>query len=208
VPRRSAFTLLELLLTLAVLSVVVSVIVPQSLSLLGDSRLTRGAGQLQAEMTRLRVDAMRDGQVMMLQGQLNTGALRIRPFTSLADATESLDAGGSQSALLTGASQASMTVLDTTPTEDAEQTIELPEDVTIESISVLSAARSMQIEQQVASDQDDGWSQPILFYADGTTSTASISLLHPAVGRLVVKLRGITGDVTSTEVMANLEVTP
>ncbi len=207
-PRRSAFTLLELLLTLAVLSIIISVAVPQALSLLGDTRLLRGASQLQVKMTQLRVDSMRGGQVMMLEGQLNTGMLRIRPFTSLSDATESLDAGGSQSALLTGANQASMTVLDTTASEVAEQTIELPEDVTIESISVVTAARSLQVQQQLVADQGDGWSQPILFYADGTTSTAAISLVHPVVGRVVVKIRGITGDVTATEVTANSDASP
>lgn len=208
VPRRSAFTLLELLLTLAVVSIIISVAVPLSLALLGDSRLVRGSSQLQVEMTQLRVDAMRGGQVMMLEGQLNTGALRIRPYTSLADATESLNVGGAQSGLLSGAKQASAAVTDPYTAEDTEQTVELPEEVTIESVSVVSAARSIHIQQQLVADQADGWSQPILFYPDGTTSTAAVTLVHPVVGRVIVKLRGITGDVSSTEVMPNVEATP
>ncbi len=218
----SAFTLIELLLTLVVLTIIISVAIPQSMSLLGDRRLLRGASQLQVEMTQLRVDAMREGRVMMLEAQLSGGALRVRPFSSLSDATESDQTTGMPSALLSGAKQATVNVAQESP-EDAGRVIELPEDVTVESISVVASMRGAQIQQQLSTQQPSAamampessssgaesvneflgeWSQPIMFYADGTTSTATISLTHPSVGRILVRLRGITGDVTASEVTA------
>ena len=50
-------------------------------------------------------------------------------------------------------------------------------------------------------DQSEGWSRPIMFYPDGSTSSAAVTLTHTTVGRVVVKIRGITGDVTVSEVL-------
>lgn len=192
--NKYGFTLLELLLVLAVLSAIASVVIPQVGWVLGDRRLVAAADQLRVEMTRTRVDAMREGRVMMLEAMVESGELRIKPFYSMTDSTEALDQTGSQSALLSGAQQATVAVA--TPLETTEQTIELPEDTIVESVGVVSSARSAEIQQQNLSDQSAGWSQPILFYPDGTTSTAIIILKHATHGRLSVKLRGITGDVT------------
>jgi prepilin-type N-terminal cleavage/methylation domain-containing protein len=197
-----AFTLLELLLTLAVLAAIASVAIPQVSWVLGDRRLVRAADQVRIEMTRLRVDAMRGGRVLMMQGSLDDRQLRIRPYVSLADATEALDQTGSQSALLSGARQGTVTVAATESVE-TEEIIELPEEITIGAVAVVSAARAAEIEQQTLAEQADGWSQPILFYPDGTTSTAAVTLRHPTHGNVTVKLRGITGDVTTGEVMAS-----
>ncbi len=215
----TAFTLFELLLTLAVLSVIISVAIPQTMALLGDRRLIRGGNQLQVELTQLRVDAMREGRVMMLEAQINGGALRVRPFSSYSDATESSESTGMPSALLTGATQAIVTAMPE-PSPDAGRMIELPEDVTVESILVVSSLRGAQVTQEASLQQPADavaippdetssaaefmgeWSPPMLFYPDGTTSTAAIAIVHPVVGRLVVRIRGITGDVTAGEVTA------
>ena len=106
--HRSAFTLLELLLTLSVLAAIAAVAIPQIGTLLGDRRVVRAADQLRIEMTGLRVEAMRGGRVMMLQCLLDEGQFRMRSFYSLADATEAIDQTGSQSTLLNGADQASV----------------------------------------------------------------------------------------------------
>jgi prepilin-type N-terminal cleavage/methylation domain-containing protein len=199
VPRRFAFTLLELLLTLAVLAAIAAVAIPQTGILLGDRRLVRAGDQLRVEMTRLRVDAMRQGRVIMLEGMVEGNSFRIKPFFSISDSTEALDQTGSQSGLLTGATQGIAVPVDVD--ESSEQTIELPEAVFVTSVGVVSAARASEIEQATLANQGQGWSRPILFYPDGSTSTALITLSHETVGKVVVKIRGITGDVTVSEVL-------
>lgn len=194
---RNAFTLLELLLAIAVLAAVAAVVIPQIGWVLGDRRLVRAADQMRIEMIQLRVDAMRSGRIMMIEGMLETGNLRIRPYQSLTDSVEALDQTGSQSSLLTGADQATFTTMATD--EVTEELIELPENIVVQAVAVVSAARAMEIEQQALSESSE-YGQPILFYPDGTTSTAAIALAHPIQGRITIKLRGITGDVTIGEV--------
>ena len=202
--RRQAFTLLELLLTLSVLAAIAAVAIPQVGSLLGNRRLVRAADQLRIEMTGLRVKAMRGGRVMMLQCMLDEGKFRMRPYFSMTDSTEALDQTGSQSALLSGADQANVAVA--APPEDAgAEIVELPADTVVQSVAVVSAARAAEIEQQVLGEQGDGWSQPVLFYTDGTTSTAAVTISHPSDGTIVVKLRGITGDVTIGDVKGGVQ---
>lgn len=199
-PRRPAFTLLELLLTISVLAAIAAVAIPQAGLLLGDQRLVRAGNQLQVEMTRLRVDSMREGRVMMIEAMLEGNTIRIKPFYSIADSTEAFDQTGSQSSLLSGAEQA--TAVTTTIGQSDPKVIDLPEDVLVTSVGVVSAARASEIEQQTISDQTEGWSRPILFYPDGSTSTAAVTLTHPTIGRVIVKLRGITGSTTVSEVLA------
>jgi prepilin-type N-terminal cleavage/methylation domain-containing protein len=199
VPHRSAFTLLELLLTISVLAAIAAVAIPQVGLLLGDRRVVRAGDQLRVEMTRLRVDAMREGRVMMIEGMIEGNSFRVKPFFSIADSTEALDQTGSQAGLLTGATQG--VVVAVIEDESSEKSIELPEDVTVTSVGVVSAARASEIEQLTIAGQGQGWSRPILFYPDGSTSTASITLSHKSLGRVIVKIRGITGDVTVSGVL-------
>lgn len=197
--RRTAFTLLELLLTLAVLAAIAAVSIPQVGLLMGDRRLVRAGDLLRVEMTRLRVDAMRQGRVMMLEAMIDGTSIRLKPYFSTSDSTEAFDQTGTQSGLLTGATQGIVTPTMVDPT--VEETVELPEAVMVSAVGVVSAARAMEIEQLTVANQSEGWSRPILFYPDGSTSTAAITLSNATLGKVIVKIRGITGDVTVSEVL-------
>ena len=198
---RRAFTLLELLLAMAVLAALAAVVIPQFGFLLGDRRLVRGAEQVGVKMADLRLEAMTSGRVMMMEAMLEENSVRIRPYFSLADSTEALDQTGSQSALLNGADQAIGIVID--QDEEATESLDLPEGIIVKSVAVVSAARAYEIEQATQGDQASGWSQPVLFYPDGTTSTAAVVLALPTNGQIIVKLRGITGDVRIGETEAS-----
>ena len=198
--RRSAFTLLELLLVIAILAALASMTMPKWGMLLDDRRLMRAGDQVRSSVARLRVEAMRSGRVIMLEGMLEGATLRAKPFYSAMDATEAIDQTGTGAALLTGADQAAAFIIE--EDESAIETIELPDEITVAAVNVVSAVRAMEIEELTASDQGQGWSRPVLFYPDGTTSTALIGLSHPTMGRVVVKIRGITGETTVSEVLA------
>lgn len=202
--NRTAFTLLELLLTISVLAAIAAVAIPHAGLLLGDRRLVRAGDQLRVEITRLRVDAMRQGRILMMEGMVEGSTLRVKPFYSVSDSTEALDQTGSQSALMTGAQQGVSVAI--TVDEEAEEAIDLPENVTIKSVGVVSAARAVEIEQATLANQSEGWSRPILFYPDGSTSTAMIVLAHESIGNVVVKVRGITGETTVGQVIGEEEV--
>jgi hypothetical protein len=115
--------------------------------------------------------------------------------------TEALDQTGGSSALLTGgnAMAGSMQQVDI---EAESREVELPEGVTITSVNVQSSQRSFMIESQVQTEAAAGWGQPILFYPDGTTSTAAVTVTSEGVGQVIVLLRGLTGEATATEVLA------
>jgi len=198
---RGGFTLLELLLVISVLAVLASLTMPQVAWLLGDRRIARGANLLREELMLARIDAMRQGRILMMDAVPQSGSLRVQPYFSLADSVNAVDRTGSQSALLSGAEQGQMTTVQTDPTSVRQ--VELPDGVTVQSVSVVSSVRGAEVQQAALENQSEGYSQPVLFYPDGTTSTAALTLAHPTHGQITVKLRGITGDVTIGEVAPN-----
>lgn len=197
--------MLELLLVMSLLAIMASITLPQIAWLLGDQRIVRGGNLLREELMRARLDAMRSGRIYVLEAEVESSNIRVRPYFSLTDSVNAIDQTGSQSALLNGAEQAQVAtaVVDPTQVEESERVIELPESVSVANVAVVSSIRASEIEQATLENQSEGYGQPILFYPDGTTSTAAVVLTHPVHGRLTVKLRGITGDVTLTDLVAN-----
>lgn len=189
---------MELLLSLAVFAAIASVVIPQFTGLLGDRGLVRAGNQIQIRMLQLRVQAMREGRVMMMEGKADDGSIRTRPYYSMADSTETMDQSGSQSALLTGADQANAIM--TTQDPEATETMEMPEGVVFQGVLVASAARALEIEQASQGMMSSGWSRPVLFFPDGTTSTARLTLTDPLTGTIDIDLRGITGDARVGEI--------
>jgi Tfp pilus assembly protein FimT len=199
--RRGGFTIVELLLALGILVVLAAMVVPSFTGLLADRRVARAGDQLRVEMMQARLSAMRSGRTYLMQLQSGTRSVRVRPWVDMNDMTESLDQTGGSSALLQGANVLPGAMRAVDSAAEARE-VELPESTTVDNVQVRSSQRSFMIESQTQSESADGWGQPLLFYPDGTTSTAAVTIGSEAVGRVVVLIRGLTGEVTVTEVLA------
>lgn len=181
---------------MAILGVIGAIAIPQIGWLLGDRRLVRAADQMRIEMTQLRIKSMREGRIMLIEASSEEeGKIQKRAYFSVADSTEAFDQLGSQSALASGAQQAQISFDAPDAAETEAEIIELPEGTTVETIAVVGSARALSIQEELLT-QGAGLTQPILFYPDGTTSTAAVVLVHPEHGKITVKLRGLTGDVS------------
>lgn len=198
---RHGFTIIELLLALAILVTLAAMVVPSFSSLLADRRVARAGDQLRVEMMQARLAAMRSGRTYLLQLQTGTNSVRIRPWVDMRDMTEATDQTGSSSALLTGGNVIGGT-MQAVDVEQATRTVELPETMVVSDVRVQSSPRSFLIESQTQNEATDGWSQPILFYPDGSTSTAAVTVNSSGAGRIIVIIRGLTGEVTVTDVLA------
>ncbi len=198
---RRGFTIVELLLALAILVTLAAMVVPSFSSLLADRRVARAGDQLRVEMMQARLAAMRSGRTYLLQLQTGTNSVRIRPWVDMNDMTEAVDQTGSSAALLTGGNVIGGT-MQAVDVEQETRTVELPETMVVSDVRVQSSPRSFLIESQTQGEATDGWSQPILFYPDGSTSTAAVTVNSAGAGRIVIVLRGLTGEVTVTDVLA------
>lgn len=212
--KTAGFTLLELLLALVIAAVIGAMVIPMAGGMLSDRRLIRAGDQVRAELTRLRVHAIREGQVMMLQSNPNSGELTIVPKFTAAGANQSSDAPAAASALLSGAKQAMAAATPEVAPAGSGWTLELPENVVVRSVVTSPVGGTNSVEaaalNTAAPVAATGTGAPpsglpiIYFYPTGQTSNAIMTIGNqtqagsgssdPNVVR--VQVRGLTGDVT------------
>jgi type II secretory pathway pseudopilin PulG len=208
---RTAFTLLETMLVLAVMVAVGAFVWPSLQKPFAAQRLRKSADQLHADLTRARAAAIRSGVVRQLVAEpdaatTTTGA-RYSVTSAVDPAAASLalpatDAGGAMS-------------------DGGIQTRTLPEGITLVAIEAVddvapppyTAAPAMPVAQAGESSstqmQEPAGVAPsiIFFHPDGTTSSARITLANEQGLHIRVELRGLTGVVTKSDVFA-AEVLP
>lgn len=183
-PRR-AFTLLEMLLVLALLVVVAAIAAPAIVGLSAGWRLKHAGEQLRTEWARARVAAMKSGRIHVFRYEIDGPRYQVEFW----EADVTLLEAGEDEAVIAGEG----------PTEIEESQLDpyrqLPDGVRFVIGQIEESARSQSLEPQLggASGRDVAWSGPILFYGDGTTSSAHVMLANDRGRALSVTLRGLTG---------------
>ena len=181
-PARPGYTLLEMLIVVAVVLVVVSVSWPAMRRPAAKSKLRDAAKQLRVALARARLEAIRSGTGQQFRYQPGTGYFEISASAAsegggfVPVAFEEMDEGQSSAdAFAAGA-----------PVQ-----YELPDGVRFfdPSAPVVPPGEP----DPIASPGNGSWSTPILFYPNGRSFNARIRL-HGQYGYYVdVVLRGLTG---------------
>jgi len=199
-PRRPAFTLLELTLVLALLLIVASLAWPSLERPLSTHRLRVAADTVRGLWASTRVDAMDSGEVLMFRYAPGSNRYRIERQQA-DDGSSTTTSGGGTSG---NASAGSTNGGDPLPARVARLPIQrtLPDGITFASSEVTAADAPGDPTQQLPSTMDAttksdaSWSQPILFYLDGTCSNARLVLKNDRDFSIEISLRGLTGVTT------------
>lgn len=202
--QRQAFTLLELLLVLALLVMLTALAVPAWNGPMQARKLTRAADQVRTEWLRARTKAIMTGEILSFRFQPGTGHFRIEPRTQsklLLAAAAASGAAGSQT-LSPADNDKDLAV---TPTIDRE----LPADVLFASGVVAADSRydRLAAEDRIRSASDIlPWSDPILFYPDGAATAARVIIAGERDRAVAIELRSLTGDARISGVFSLDEV--
>ena len=173
----SAFTLMELLLVVAVLIVVLGLAAPSVNRMFQRTALDRGADRVRAAMGRARVKAIKEGDVYAVFVARGSNWFDVGPF---ANSRNQISRANRDRSMAEQQDKASF------------QDNILPGGVRFAASEVLSDARAAEVLSGTDSAGGGGLQQ-ILFYPDGTSQTASI-VLHNEIGGIAeIQLRGLTG---------------
>lgn len=174
---RSAFTLIELLLVLAVLIVVMSLAAPSINRMFQRTALDRGADRVRAAMGEARVSAVKEGDVYAVFVARGDNWFDVGPFANSRDQISRANRDRSFA-----------NVQGNTGFEDNL----LPNGVKFAVTDVLPDARSAEVLSGTGGSGGKGLQQ-ILFYPDGTSQNASVVMQNEIGGIVEVQLRGLTG---------------
>ena len=197
---RQALTLLEMLLVLCLLSVLVALAWPSLNRPMANQRLRKAADRVRAEWGRARVEAMSSGQTYLFRYVPETDRYSIQCRAGPDFAPDVTDGEG------VGVVGEEMSP----PAAPRQTERTLPDGVTFVAGQTKVDTRSQMIESQVGGLQtvEGGWSRPVLFYPDGTTSSARLLLKNKHDRYIELALRGLTGVVTVGQLHAAEERLP
>ncbi len=181
---KSGYTLLEMLIVVAVLAVAASLCLPALRWPLAKSELRHAARQLRVALARARLDAIQTGAAQQFRYQPGTGLFEVSARSTVNTG------GGAALATPEGLLDEDLLVPEEPAAEESVQQ-ELPAGVFF--VDPNSPDAPPAGDEPIASLGTGGWSAPIIFYPNGRTFNARIRLRGKRSYYVEVKLRGLTG---------------
>ena len=190
------FTLMEILLVLAIIVAVMAMAAPAFTGAIENQRLRNAADIVRAQFTRAHVKAMKTGRIQVFRYEVGGREFRLEPWVAGDDTLEAAQTPGFGPVQPTAATTPQSGAEGESATSDLRR--QLPENIIFVGGDAAAESRSLEIEaalQSVAS-REAQWSRPIMFYPDGATSDAFVIVASPRAVGIRVDLRGMTGTAT------------
>ena len=221
--QRDAFTLFEILVVLVVVVVLGAIAYPSISGMTGVESLLRSGDQVRIHLARSRNQAMRSGQTLSMRYELQGNRYIIEPWTT---GEEFLEAGSTadNQQLLNVMGVANSAALIESENHTVKKLLGYPHKL-LDEIQFVGSIVEFDARATILGDSQfndlttpagqtsmtDGvqgvWSDPILFYPDGSTSQTEIRLgSSDGKGFIMVRLRGLTGIAYVTKVASAEEV--
>jgi Tfp pilus assembly protein FimT len=171
-----------------------TIAVPTYDALVVGRRIKVSADKIALAMQRTRVEAIQTGQAQVFRFNMGGSEYTVQPWLTMNDST---DAGpGATITTETGITVETddrTGAMTTVATQDDSQQ-QLEEGVIIESVQTQGDSRNMIAQQEAGMAMSTtSWSAPVVFYPDGSSTTAEIILQSPRGTRRAIQLRGLTG---------------
>jgi Tfp pilus assembly protein FimT len=192
-PAASGFSLIEIVLVLAILVAMGAIVAPTMGEAFQRQKLQAAVQSLRSEWERARLTAMRNGQTQVFTCEPGTSNYSLQPYLAEGDIVNAavgatVAVGG---VLATPQLDGSVT-FDATPAGGSVK--QLDDDVLFVSCAVSTDMRAISVTQaQGGLTAQGALSQMVLFYPDGTTSTAEVVVQSPSGSARCVRMRGLTG---------------
>ncbi|MBN1908173.1 MAG: prepilin-type N-terminal cleavage/methylation domain-containing protein [Pirellulales bacterium] len=208
---RRGMTLLEVLLVLGLLAIVACTVWISMDRPIATQRLREAADVVRVAWGRARVKSMTSNQTYVFRYERQGNRYTLAPHQGIEFAPEQ------RPEELTGQVEAA-------PADEplvASQAKMLPDKITFAGgqcqfdqravflmDEVDTLAEGFGAEDSPAASGEAGWSEPIFFYPDGTSTTAELTLENQHGSRITLSLRGMTGVVTISDLHSAEEVLP
>jgi prepilin-type N-terminal cleavage/methylation domain-containing protein len=185
--RRRGFTLVEVLVVMAILVLIAAIALPLIRKPLVRREVQSAADSVRTKMFHARIGAMRSRHVYTFQYQPGSGSYRVSPQDQPSAAQPTDDATN------TGQEDPVTADGEHQPSEDGS----LPDGIHFLADDSPDPDAGEQTPPMIAQNGDggNGWSEPIFFYPDGTTSDARLIVASGRGYAIHVRLRGVTGNV-------------
>lgn len=193
---RTGLTLLEVLLSLAVIAIFVTLAWPSVLRMYGEQQILSAAEKVRAFVATARVHAIESGLSYQFRHESEGSHFLVVPFEREFESVELTSKGGGTAEGLGRFSRASGT---------------LPKNVTFSARAQTGSASTPLASQQLSSDALSGlpdanklsglsWSGPIVFQPNGSAADAEFMVVDRRNQRIVLRVRGITGAVSMSRI--------
>ncbi|MDX1962204.1 MAG: hypothetical protein SFX18_03560 [Pirellulales bacterium] len=190
---RSAFTLVELLLVVALGVILVSLTLPVLFGVASSARLGSAADQLRIAMSTARARAITSGQAHTLTFGPTASQYSVQPLSGFTDSVEAnpgTQVFTEQFTLPDGVTYAELASVEDQRSSTAAATAE-------------GANAANQSATGSGNGTNAGTGQQLYFYPDGSTSTAEVQLVNETGLAIKIQLRGLTGTALVSEMYAS-----